>query len=119
MKYKILMIPGPTKVSIEVLAKLALPVQPHYGDEFVKLYSKVHSDTSTGVENPIEEICDIASERGILTIIDSVSGLGGTSFSVDKWKIDPALSGSQKCLEAPAGLSFLSTSEKAWQRFRN
>ena len=37
MKHKILMIPGPTEVSSEVLAKLALPVEPHYGDEFVKL----------------------------------------------------------------------------------
>ncbi|OPJ62907.1 pyridoxal-phosphate-dependent aminotransferase family protein [Clostridium oryzae] len=45
--------------------------------------------------------------------MDSASGIGG---EVDNWNIDIVLGGSQKCLSATPGLSFMSISEKTWQK---
>ncbi len=85
----------------------------------IRLLALVHVETSTGVVNNVKEICEIAKNLKILTLIDSVAGLGGTELLVDKWNIDFAISGSQKCLQSPAGLSFLSVSKNAWHHIDN
>lgn len=46
-------------------------------------------------------------EKGIITVVDSVSAMGGQELKVDEWKIDMVLGGSQKCMSAPPGLHFL------------
>lgn len=84
----------------------------------IKAIAVVQNESSTGVETPIEEIARIAYEKGVITIIDSVSGMGGIDFPVDKFKIDICISGSQKCFAAPAGLAFISVSQRAWQHFK-
>ncbi|MBO0538012.1 alanine--glyoxylate aminotransferase family protein, partial [Clostridium botulinum] len=53
--------------------------------------------------------------KGIITVVDSVSAMGGQELKVDEWKIDMVLGGSQKCMSAPPGLSFLSVSEDAFK----
>ena len=94
----------PTKV-LETLKK----------DKEIKLMVLVHVETSTGVENPVKEICKIAKSEGLMTLVDSIAGLGGSELLIDNWEIDFAATASQKCLESPAGLSFLSISSKAWE----
>jgi aspartate aminotransferase-like enzyme len=71
----------------------------------------VHSETSTGARNPIREISDAAHRRGARCLIDSVSGLGGLELRFDDWKLDFVLTGSQKALALPPGLSFGAASE--------
>jgi aspartate aminotransferase-like enzyme len=66
----------------------------------------VHSETSTGALNDIRAISDCAHRHGIACLIDSVSGLGGAELHFDDWKLDYVLSGSQKALALPPGLSF-------------
>jgi aspartate aminotransferase-like enzyme len=205
-----LMIPGPTEVSPEVCGKLSLPMRPHYGPEFCRLYfdvieklkkvyqtandfyvlaatsssameiavshaaepgekilvcnngffgdrftemaeaygikvvtaraehgrpitaemveraldenpdtkalAIVHNESSTAVESPLEDICAAARKRDVLTIIDTVSSMGGVDVPTDKLGIDFCVSGPQKCFGAPAGLGFISVSQKAWDR---
>lgn len=53
--------------------------------------------------------------KDTLLITDSVSGAGGLEMKMDEWGIDIVLSGSQKALMVPAGLSFISLSDKAWE----
>ena len=72
-----------------------------------KVVSMVHAETSTGVESDVNELCKIAKSFDCLTIVDSVTGLGGVEFQVDAWNIDVAYSGSQKCLSAPPGISLI------------
>lgn len=79
----------------------------------------VYCETPSGITNNIEPICRLLNEYGIITIVDSVSGVGGEILKTDEWKIDIALGGSQKCLSAPPGLTFLSISEKAWNKIIN
>jgi len=66
----------------------------------------VHSETSTGALNDIRAISDCAHRQKVLCLIDSVSGLGGAEVRFDEWQLDYVLTGSQKALALPPGLSF-------------
>ena len=82
----------------------------------ISVLSVVHSETPSGTVNPVKEIGRIAKEHGVLTIVDTVSGLGSELLSPKEWGIDIAVSGPQKCLSGPPGLSLLAVSPAAWQR---
>ncbi|GAE02526.1 alanine--glyoxylate aminotransferase family protein [Clostridium sporogenes] len=84
-------------------------------DSNFKYATVVHCDTPSGVINDISKICPMLKEKGIITVVDSVSAMGGQELKVDEWKIDMVLGGSQKCMSAPPGLSFLSISEDAFK----
>jgi aspartate aminotransferase-like enzyme len=66
----------------------------------------VHSETSTGALNDVRAISDCAHRHGLVCLIDSVSGLGGAELRFDEWNLDYVLTGSQKALALPPGLSF-------------
>jgi len=69
--------------------------------------SVVHSETSTGALNPVEEIAGVVSGfDDTLLLVDSVSGLGGAEVRADDWGLDWVLTGSQKALAVPPGLAF-------------
>lgn len=84
-------------------------------DSNFKYATVVHCDTPSGVINDISKICPMLKEKGIITVVDSVSAMGGQDLKVDEWEIDMVLGGSQKCMSAPPGLSFLSISEDAFK----
>lgn len=84
-------------------------------DSDFKYATVVHCDTPSGVINDVSKICPMLKEKGIITVVDSVSAMGGQELKVDEWKIDIVLGGSQKCMSAPPGLSFLSISEDAFK----
>lgn len=88
-------------------------------DSNFKYATVVHCDTPSGVLNDIDKICPILKGKNILTVVDSVAGMGGEEIRVDDWKIDIVLGGSQKCLSAPPGLTFLSISEDAFSAMEN
>ena len=69
--------------------------------------------------NDVREICNLLSEYGILSVVDSVAGLFGESLSFDSSKIDILLGGSQKALSAPPGLTMVWVSDKAWESIEN
>jgi pyridoxamine---pyruvate transaminase len=80
----------------------------------VKYLSIVHSETPSGTINPVREIGAIAHEFGVLTLVDTVSGLGSELLSPEEWGIDIGIAGPQKCLSGPPGLALLSVSPAAW-----
>ena len=66
----------------------------------------VHSETSTGVLNPIRELADVTQRAGeVVLLVDSVSGMGGAEFRTDEWGVDVVLTGSQKAFALPPGLA--------------
>lgn len=81
----------------------------------VKMVSVVHSETSSGTLNPIADIARVAREFDVITVVDTVSGLAGEHFLPDEWGVDIAVSGPQKCIGGPPGLSLLSVSPRAWE----
>lgn len=84
-------------------------------DSNFKYATVVHCDTPSGVLNDISKICPLLKSKGILTVVDSVAGMGGEDVRVDDSNIDIVLGGSQKCLSAPPGLTFLSISDDAFR----
>lgn len=80
-----------------------------------------HSETSTGVLNPVQALTATAREShpDALIIADTITSLGAAEFDLDGWDIDIAVSGSQKGFMLPPGLSFLALSDRAWQAHQN
>lgn len=80
----------------------------------ISVLAAVHCETPSGTMNPVREICPIARERGVITVVDTVSGLGAEAFSPEEWGVDIAIAGPQKCLSGVPGLSLVAVSEAAW-----
>ena len=78
----------------------------------------IHAETSAGTIQPIAEFAQLAHESGALFMTDVVTSLAGCELEFDKWKLDFAYSGSQKCLAAPPGISPVSLSERALRYIR-
>ncbi|MCC6314840.1 MAG: alanine--glyoxylate aminotransferase family protein [Thermomicrobiales bacterium] len=81
----------------------------------IRFLSVVHSETPSGTHNPVREIGRIAREFGVITLVDTVSGLGGELLSPEAWGMDVAVAGPQKCLGGTPGLSLMAISPEAWQ----
>ena len=80
----------------------------------VKAFYVVHNETSTGtMVNYLDKVSDLTSRNDTFYVVDSVSLLGGVELPVDKWNIDVCLTGAQKALAAPPGISPISVSAKA------
>ena len=80
----------------------------------VKAFYVVHNETSTGtMVSYLDKISDLTSRNDAFYIVDSVSLLGGAQLPVDKWNIDVCMTGSQKAIAAPPGISPISVSPKA------
>jgi aspartate aminotransferase-like enzyme len=91
----------------------ALKAQLEAGAQVVTL---VHNETSAGIKNPAEEIGKLCRKHDALFIMDGITSIGGDVVEADKWGVDIAITGSQKCLAAPAGLAMVSVSARAWER---
>jgi alanine-glyoxylate transaminase / serine-glyoxylate transaminase / serine-pyruvate transaminase len=73
----------------------------------------VQAETSTGALTDPEPLAALAHEHGCLTIVDTVTALGGVPVRTDDWRIDATYAGSQKCLSCPPGLAPVSFNERA------
>ncbi|MFI5263192.1 MAG: pyridoxal-phosphate-dependent aminotransferase family protein [Candidatus Kapaibacterium sp.] len=70
------------------------------------------SETSTGVEHPIEKIAAITKKSNTLFAVDAISGLGACVFKMDEWGVDAVVSGTQKGLMMPPGLALIALSDR-------
>ncbi len=74
------------------------------------------SETSTGVRHPVQEVGALVADRDqTVMVVDAITGIGVFDIPVDEWSLDVVVTGSQKALMLPPGLSFASVSEKAWR----
>src|SRR6266853_88280 len=77
----------------------------------------IHNETSTGVMNPLPEICcALAKYPDVALILDTVSSFSAVPIAMDALGIDVMLTGAQKGLALPPGFSLFSVSEKAFAR---
>jgi aspartate aminotransferase-like enzyme len=77
----------------------------------------IHNETSTGVMNPLPEICcTLAKYPDVLLIVDTVSSFSAMKIDMDALGIDVMLTGAQKALALPPGFSLFAVSEKAFAR---
>jgi predicted phosphoserine aminotransferase len=77
----------------------------------------VHSESSSGALNPVGDIAAAVRESGdVLVLVDGVTSVGGSPVETDAWGLDFVLTGSQKALALPPGLSFGVASERFLER---
>jgi alanine-glyoxylate transaminase / serine-glyoxylate transaminase / serine-pyruvate transaminase len=81
----------------------------------IKAVCVVHNETSTGATSRIDEVRRAIDNAGhpALLMVDTISGLGSIDYRHDEWGVDVTVSGSQKGLMLPPGLSFNALGEKA------
>jgi aspartate aminotransferase-like enzyme len=72
-----------------------------------------HSETSTGALHDLEGLARIAASRGALVAVDAITSLLVHDLAAEDWSLDIVVSGSQKALMAPPGMSFLCVSPRA------
>ncbi len=96
--------------------KLRTTLEAHPDTAIVAM---VHAETSTGAASDVAALCAIAREHDCLTIVDSVTAIGGIPLKVDDWGIDACYAGSQKCLSCTPGISPVTFSERALHKVEN
>lgn len=69
--------------------------------------SMVHSETTTGVLNPIEEVAEVLKDRHITFIVDAMSSFGGIPIDIRKSGIDFLVSSANKCIQGVPGFGFI------------
>ena len=99
------------------------PFDPQEARDFIRrerprVVAFVQAETSTGLYNQAQPICEAAHEVDAVTIADCVTSLGGMPVLVDETGIDIAYSCSQKGLGCPPGLAPLTVSPRALDRLK-
>lgn len=124
---------GRMKENVERCGATAIMVQDTWGEpvdlgKVVQAFDEnpdtailafVHAETSTGVVSDAAALCALATERGALSIVDTVTSLAGIELTVDKWGADGVYSGTQKCLSCVPGISPVTFSPRAVERIQN
>jgi 2-aminoethylphosphonate-pyruvate transaminase len=67
----------------------------------------VHHETTTGMLNPVQEICDVAKKHNAEVIVDCMSSYAGIPINVKKWDAGYLISSSNKCIQGMPGMVFV------------
>jgi alanine-glyoxylate transaminase/serine-glyoxylate transaminase/serine-pyruvate transaminase len=100
------------------------PVDPQKVEEALKEHPDakalafVHAETSTGARSDAAVLCGLARQYDCLSIVDTVTSLGGIDVDVDGWGADAVYSGTQKCLSCVPGISPVTFSARAEEVIR-
>ena len=84
----------------------------------VKMVTAIHAETSTGIQQPLEDLSRLAKEHDTLFMVDAVTSLGGNEVAVDRWGIDYCYSATQKCLGCTPGMSPIALSPDALETIK-
>ncbi|TIX81875.1 MAG: alanine--glyoxylate aminotransferase family protein, partial [Mesorhizobium sp.] len=84
----------------------------------ITIVSVCHHDTPSGTINPIDAIGALVSAHGAYLIVDAVSSFGGMKTHPEDCKADIYITGPNKCLGAPPGLTMMGVSERAWAKMK-
>lgn len=85
----------------------------------IRIVSVCHHDTPSGTINPVAEIGRIAAAHGAYLLVDAVSSFGGMDIGPDDCQADLFVTGPNKCLGCPPGLTLLGVTPRAWQKMKD
>ena len=91
------------------------------GARRIKAVCVVHNETSTGVTSDIRAVRQAIDAAGhpALLMVDTISGLASADYRHDEWGVDVTVSGSQKGLMLPPGISFNAISPRALEAMKS
>jgi serine---pyruvate transaminase len=109
--------------AIEITTEWGTPVSPEKVVDVVKKQPETkavyltHSETSTGTATDIKTIAELvhAHNNDIAVIVDGITSVGAMESKMDEWDLDIVVTGSQKGLMIPPGLSHIALSGRAWE----
>jgi pyridoxamine--pyruvate transaminase len=84
----------------------------------ITIVSVCHHDTPSGTINPIDAIGAVVAAHGGYLIVDAVSSFGGMKTHPEDCKADIYVTGPNKCLGAPPGLTMMGVSDRAWAKMK-
>ena len=84
----------------------------------IPIVSVCHHDTPSGTINPIDAIGAVVAAHGGYLIVDAVSSFGGMKTHPEDCKADIYVTGPNKCLGAPPGLTMMGVSDRAWAKMK-
>jgi len=107
------LLPGDWRRAVDPAALTARLRRDEAGE--IKAVLTVQIDTASGVVNDIPAIRKAMNDagHGALLAVDAIASLGTMPFEMDAWGVDVAVTGSQKGLMLPPGLSFIAANDKA------
>ncbi len=76
----------------------------------------IHAETATGALQPMDRIGKLCREFNCLLLLDTVTSLGGVPVLLDRWHVDVAYSGGQKCISCPPGIAPLTLGPRALEK---
>lgn len=76
-------------------------------DKRITHVAMVHCETTTGILNPLEEVCRLARQYGKTMIVDAMSSFGGIPMDLEKLGIDFLISSANKCIQGVPGFCFV------------
>ncbi|MGC2993298.1 2-aminoethylphosphonate--pyruvate transaminase [Enterococcus faecalis] len=76
-------------------------------DSTITALAMVHSETTSGILNELDEIAKLANDNELLFIVDAMSSFGGIPIDVSALSIDFIISSSNKCIQGVPGFSFI------------
>ena len=79
----------------------------------------VHHETTTSLLAPLEELCALAHNYNVITIVDTISSLFGHDISLKRSHMDFCTLTSNKCLESVPGLSFIFANKSLLPQIRD
>src|SRR3984957_17858133 len=84
----------------------------------IRIVAVCHHDTPSGTINPVEEIGRIVAAHGAYLLVDAVSSFGGMDIGPDSCHADLFVTGPNKCLGCPPGLSLVGVTPRAWEKMK-
>ena len=84
----------------------------------IRVVAVCHHDTPSGTINPVAAIGRIVAAHGAYLLVDAVSSYGGMDVGPDSCHADLFVTGPNKCLGCPPGLSLVGVSPRAWEKMK-
>ena len=113
-----------TKNLLEIETAYNDAIDPQAVRDMLKAHPEIsivcvcHHDTPSGTINPIDEIGAVVAEHGAYLIVDAVSSFGGMKTHPEDCRADIYITGPNKCLGAPPGLTMAGISDRAWEKMK-
>ncbi|STS78959.1 2-aminoethylphosphonate--pyruvate transaminase [Klebsiella pneumoniae] len=83
-------------------------------DPAITHIAMVHSETTTGMLNPIEEVAELAKRYDKRYIVDAMSSFGGIPLDIAALNIDYLISSANKCIQGVPGFAFVIAVKRSW-----